>query len=320
MNRLFNAKIAETAALNTGSYFPLGRGEKLRATFSEIFSRHIGNLNSGQWFEGEILLVTGLSESGKTRETNEVLKLLHAEPVPLPNGTPARIAQCDLSRAGGWKDLGRRTLKAMGYYLSDNVRLTQTEIWARVGHQAEAQGIIGIHFDEAQHIFAGKSDNDREVILDNFKSLIKSRGWPLMLIMSGVPELADHVRALDQTQNKVTHVHFGGIDLSQDLNVIHEIVGSYAVDNGLEVDEDLLSEDFYHRLGVASALRWGTLIKMTIASIAKAHISGSPTLTRDHYVDFWAEKANVNAFATPFTHEGYETMFRPDKPFQAFAP
>ena len=35
-----------------------------------------------------------------------------------------------------------------------------------------------------------------------------------------------------------------------------------------------------------------------------------------NYVDFWAGKANVNALATPFTHPGYETMFRPDKPFQ----
>jgi hypothetical protein len=65
-------------------------------------------------------------------------------------------------------------------------------------------------------------------------------------------------------------------------------------------------------------MRWGTLIKMTIASIAKARVSGSPNLTRDHYVDFWAEKANVNALATPFSHDGYETMFRPDQPFQAF--
>jgi len=317
MTRLFNPQIAETAAMNTGRYFPLRRSERLRATFSEIFSRHIGNLNSGQWFEGEVLLVTGLSECGKTRETNEVLKLLHAERVPLPNGEPACIAQCDLSRAGGWKDLGRRTLKAMRYYLSDNARLTQTEIWARVAYQAEEQGIIGIHFDEAQHIFAGKSDNDREMILDNFKSLIKARGWPLLLIMSGVPELAGHLRALDQTQNKVTHVHFGEVDLPDDLEVIHEIVGSYAFDNGLEVDDDLLSEDFYRRLAVASAMRWGTLIKMTIASIAKARVAGSSTLSRDHYVDFWAEKANVNALATPFTHDGYETMFRPDQPFQA---
>ncbi|WP_412506101.1 AAA family ATPase [Roseovarius sp. SYSU LYC5161] len=318
MSSIYNHHIAETAAENTGRYFPLERGERLRKRVSELFSRHVGNLQSDEWFEGEVLLITGLSESGKTRETNEVLKLLHAEEVPLPNGTSARIAQCDLSRVGGWKDLGRRSLKSMGYHLSDSARLTQADIWSRVAYQAQEQGIVGIHFDEAQHIFAGKSDNDREMILDNFKSLIKTRGWPLMLIMSGVPELADHIRALDQTQNKVTHVHFEGIDLPEDLNVIHEIVGSYAVKNGLAVEEDLLTEDFYHRLAVASAMRWGTLIKMTVTSIAKARISGASTLTRDHYVDAWAEKANVNALATPFTHDAYETMFRPDKPFQAF--
>lgn len=318
MKSLYNPKIAETAALNTDLYYPLIRGEAFRAAFSDVFSRHIGNLVGGHWFEAEVLLVTGLSESGKTRETNEVLKRLHAEQIPLPSGAPARIAQCDLSRAGGWKDLGRRTLKAMGYPLAEKARLTQTEIWARVTLQAAAQGIIGIHFDEAQHIFAGKSDDDREMILDNFKTLIKAREWPLMLIMSGVPELADHVRSFDQTQNKVTRVHFDGISLSEDLNVIHEIVGSYAIKNGLSVDEDLLTEDFYGRLAVASALRWGTLIKMTIASIGKARVSEVPTLKREHFVDYWAKKANVNAFATPFTHDGYETMFRPDKPFQAF--
>lgn len=318
MTPLFNARIAATAAQNTGRYFPLARAEALRTAFSQVFSRHIGNLTSGAWFEGELLLVTGLSESGKTRETNEVLKLLHAEQVPLPSGAPARIVQCDLSRAGGWKDLGRRTLKAMGYPLSDTARVTQAEIWSRVAYQAEAQGIIGIHFDEAQHILAGKSENDREMILDNFKSLIKTRGWPLMLIMSGVPELADHLRALDQTQNKVTRVHFDAIDPQQDLQVIHEIVGSFALENGVEVDENLLTEDFYRRLAVASAMRWGTLIKMTIAAIGNARVSGLPMLSREHYVEYWAGKANVNALATPFTHDGYETMFRPDRPFQAF--
>lgn len=81
---------------------------------------------------------------------------------------------------------------------------------------------------------------------------------------------------------------------------------------------DLLTEDFYGRLAVASAMRWGTLIKMTIVSIGNARASGAPTLNRDHFVDYWARKANVNAFATPFTHDGYESMFRPDKPFQVF--
>lgn len=317
MSTIMNETIAETAAQNVGRYFPLSRGEYLRNAFSGLVSRHIGRLRSGVWFEGELLLVTGMSESGKTRETNEVLKMIHAEQIALPNGGTARIVQCDLSRSGGWKDLGRKTLKAMGYELGKNARLTQTEIWERVAYQAELQGIIGIHFDEAQHIFAGKSEDDRDMVLDNFKTLLKSRGWPLMLIMSGVPELAGHVRTLDQAHNKVTHVQIVGILLTEDLMVIHEIVGSYTMDNGLIVDPDLMTEDFYRRLAVAAALRWGTLIKMTIDTIGKARNSGSTTLTREHFVNFWVDKTGMNALATPFTHDGYETLFRPDKPFQA---
>ncbi|MFX0546660.1 AAA family ATPase [Roseovarius sp. S1116L3] len=318
MKSLFNPQVAETAALNTGRHFSLARGEKLWTTFGDMLSRHIGRLQSGAWFEGDVLLITGLSESGKTREINEILAQLRAQEIPLPNGNPARIVQCVLNRTGGWKDLGRKTLKAMGYCLSDSARLNQTEIWARVAHQAELQGIIGIHFDETQHIFAGKSDDDRQMTLDSFKTLLKTPDWPLSLIMSGVPELADHIRLLDQTQNKVTHLHFDGIDLPQDLSVIHEIVGSYAMENGLEVDEYLLTEDFYRRLAFASALRWGTLIKLTIDTIGKARDSGSTVLKHEHYVNFWAAKANVNTLATPFTHDGYETMFRPDKPFQVY--
>ena len=63
MKSLYNPKIAETAAMNTDLYYPLSRGEAFRAAFSDVFSRHIGNLMGGHWFEAEVLLVTGLSES-----------------------------------------------------------------------------------------------------------------------------------------------------------------------------------------------------------------------------------------------------------------
>jgi hypothetical protein len=62
---------------------------------------------------------------------------------------------------------------------------------------------------------------------------------------------------------------------------------------------------------------WAELCNNAV-SIGNARASGAPTLNRDHFVDYWARKANVNAFATPFTHDGYESMFRPDKPFQVF--
>ncbi|WP_373365309.1 hypothetical protein [Cereibacter sphaeroides] len=44
----------------------------------------------------------------------------------LPSGQPARIVECILDAKGGWKDLNRKTLKAMGYPISDSSRLRPT--------------------------------------------------------------------------------------------------------------------------------------------------------------------------------------------------
>ena len=70
----------------------------------------------------------------------------------LPDEQPARFETCVLSATDSWKDLGRRTLRAMGYPIADGARLTQTTIWEQVRTQAQLQGIAGIHYDECQHI------------------------------------------------------------------------------------------------------------------------------------------------------------------------
>lgn len=71
-------------------------------------------------------------------------------------------------------------------------RLTQRQVWDRVVLQAKLQGVVGIHYDECQHIFSSGADA-RAKTLDSFKSLLKQSEWPLMLILSGVDTLAHHV-------------------------------------------------------------------------------------------------------------------------------
>lgn len=56
---------------------------------------------------------------------------------------------------------------------------------------------------------------------------------------------------------------------------------------------------------------------MTVDMIGKARDSGSTTLTRQHFVNFWVGKTGMNALASPFTHFGFEPLFRPDKPSHA---
>uniref|UniRef100_A0A2A3JVE7 Transposase n=1 Tax=Alloyangia mangrovi TaxID=1779329 RepID=A0A2A3JVE7_9RHOB len=319
-------------------HFPLARGEELQRKFSKLFSRHLGRLRSGKSFEGRSLLITGLSGSGKTAEISDMLEQFNESAVLLPDGKPARFACCVLGAKGTWKDLGRKTLQALGYPITSSTRRTQFEIWDLVIKQAKLQGIVGIHYDEAQHIMRGKSDKEVEAVLDAFKGLMKvdkrdtksgeafmpSHDWPLMLILSGVPELGGYVQREEQLDRLMTRIEFGEVDLNsmpghpaRDYETLNEIVGSYAISAGLNVDADLPTGDFLHRLATAGAFRWGLVIDMVMDAVALAVARGEGSLERLDFVEAWCDKTGMNELATPFTHDSYERMFRRDKPFRA---
>lgn len=258
-------------------HFPLSRGEQLQQSFAQLFSRHLGRLQSGTGFEARSLLVTGLSGSGKTAEISDMLNRFNENAVLMPDGNNASFARCVLEAKGTWKDLGRKTLHALGYPITSKTRRTQFEIWDLVIKQAKLQGVVGIHYDEAQHIMRGKSDPEVLSVLDAFKTLMKSYEWPLMLILSGVPELGDYVQREPQLDRFVTRIEFLEIDLcnasgspAQDYETINEIVGSYAISAGLDVDANLPTGDFLHRLATAGAFRWGLVIDIVVDAVALA--------------------------------------------------
>ena len=61
----------------------------------------------------------------------------------------------------------------------------------------------------------------------------------------------------------------------------------------------------------------GIVCEIVGKATEKAVGSHADTLTNDHFVEFWVSKTGMNALATPFTHENFETVLRKDRPFQA---
>jgi hypothetical protein len=315
MNEFYSPEIAQIAKEVNTTLFPFERAKTLQADLKRLFSRYVGCVQSGRRFETKALVVTGLSGSGKSEEIADLIFRFNASEQILPNGLPARYVELLLDRKGGWKDLGKETLRAMGYPISEKSRLTQPGIWRLVGFQAKEQGIVGIHYDEAQHIFAGKSEADQEVILDSFKTLLKSHECPLILILSGVPELSGYVRQLDQLMRKTTFCHLDDIDFIHEDEIAHDEVNSYAIKFNLDLSKELHSVDFLRRLATASAFRWGVLIELTTTAIMNAVEKQESILTAEHFNDVWVAKTKMHPIATPFTHAAYETMFRREKLF-----
>ena len=124
-------------------HFPLARGAKLQQTFAQLFSRHLGLLQSGKRFEAHSLLVTGPSGTGKTTEIDDMLQRFNDSGVSMLDNVRAQFASCVLDAKGSWKDLGRKTLDALGYSITSKTRRTQFEIWNLVILQAKRQGVVG---------------------------------------------------------------------------------------------------------------------------------------------------------------------------------
>lgn len=89
----------------------------------------------------------------------------------MPDGREAKIVCYILSGKVTWKDLGLKILEVLGCNLKG--RHNQTQIWNMVVKYAELQGVIGIHFDEWQHVFTEDGATTNRQILDSFKILLK---------------------------------------------------------------------------------------------------------------------------------------------------
>lgn len=255
------------------------------------------------------LIVTGQSRVGKSRELRKLIRDFNESETRMPDGRPARIVSCLLSGRITFKDLGIKTLKALGYELHRN--RTQEYIWERVIDQAAGQGVIGIHYDECQHVFIDGAKSNR-VFLDSFKSMMKESRWPLMMILSGVPSLAKHIRSYEQLDELLDPVHFTTIKVSRDKALLTKLLFAYADQVEIEI-EQLVTEDFLARLDHACSHRWGLVIELLIATLVEAKLLGKSKLDVQDFVKQFSLKKGIPKEYSPFTAPDFREAFDPQR-------
>ena len=319
MSFIIDEIVASREALSWRT-FPLSRAIELKTNIARIFSQHLGDLRQEISFESQCLVVTGEPGSGKTKEVKHQIAQFNDAGILLPDGKPAKIVSCLLDAKGGWKDLGSTTLRALGYPIENLARHTQASITAKIVDHAKRCGVVGIHFDEAQHILRSKNVVNRHVILDSFKTLMKSQDWPLMLILTGIPELMGYIQEEPQLHRLATHQIFPDLEVPGDLTVINDIVQSAAIQSGLELSDDVMTRDLYTRLATSGAFRWGLVIGLVVGACEAARERGSRVLERGDFAEAWRAKVASRTGVNPFTHDAYDLMLRREQPFRLFSP
>lgn len=293
-------------------HYTFPRAAELRGAFETCLHDYFVKASTGRHFEVRGMLVTGESRVGKTSETVRLVEEFNNSMTEMPDGRVGKILYCKLDGSISWKDLGQKTLEALGY--TAHSRRTQSEIWKMVRDQSRGLGVIGLYYDECQHVFtSGEKSNQK--FLDRFKSLMKEPEWPLMLILSGVPALASYVNSEEQIAHLLSPIHFEKINLGRiadptrdpDMIELNKLVYTYADHSGIEVD-NLVDVDFLQRLDFACASRWGLVIELLIRAFGLCRLRDQATATIEVFSEAYAQNTRLPQGLCPFTAPDYRDI------------
>lgn len=297
------------------AHFSFPRSQSLRDAFEWMITDYYAKASLGRTFEARGILLTGPTRIGKTTEIQKIVADVNDGTTLMPDDRPARFASVTLGGQVTWKDLGIHTLRTgLRYNMETRRTLSQRDYWDRVQFQARAQGVVGIHYDECQHIFTQKAPAARAMILDSFKSLLKQPDWPFMLVLSGIDELAEMIQDEPQLAHLLRPVSFREIKVNQqdDLSELNGLCYAYAERAGHDFS-DLASVDFFRRLSLACGNSWGLVVELVISVLMMANGKGVTNLTAELFCDAFTERLELKAGFSPFSIEEYEELFLANK-------
>lgn len=315
MTQFVDHNAAAVLAPLMAAHYPFPRAKALEKSLARCMTDFYSKAVSGQKFEARGLLVTGKSRVGKSCEIHRLVSKLNASDTLMPDGRSARFVSCSLWGRTTWKELGNTTLEALGYPAEG--KRDQSYIWRMVREQAKRMGVVGVHYDEAQHMFTDTGEAANRIVLDSFKALLKDPAWPMVLILSGVPELARHIEKDRPTEDRrqlrflLTPIHFEMINMAEDVDELNSMAFSFADKAGVEFD-GLSNLDFLARLSHGCAYRWGLVIEMLIEAFKLCVLSGETVVKVEHFVEAFAEIYGLPVGFSPFTMPDYRDSFDPE--------
>ncbi len=228
-------------------YFYMSRAEELDEVLASVVDEYDAGALTSQHFEGCGLVVVGESHSGKTWEIDHALARMAEGGDLLECGREKRFTQFALNGETTWKAMGLQITKELGYEMSP--RCTEHVIWSEIRKRLQQDGVWLLHIDECQHMFQTLGENETRKVLNSIKTFMKHRDWPIVVVLSGIPELMDKVNLDPQLRNLITPCFLPPLDpLAEDaFDEVDTVLCGFSQATGIGVS-DVRNEDVYARL------------------------------------------------------------------------
>lgn len=157
-------------------------------------------LGAGNRIETRALVVTGKTGAGKS---SLIARVISSHPSFPGYGLPAsgcRAVAVSTPSPCSAKTLGVEILRVLGYPIS--AERSVANIFSKVRDRVKFLGKLVLVFDEVHNVLKNANEKEVDEIRTMFKTFMVTTDWPVVLVLSGLPEIVPFFEGLAETDDK----------------------------------------------------------------------------------------------------------------------
>jgi hypothetical protein len=155
--------------------------------------------------------------------------------------------------------------------------------------------------DEMQHALRGSGRHAINITRDLLKNLSQIKGWPLHIIVAGLPSLTMLLTKDEQLQNRDLILELGPLSPDGNGDLVRTMIKE-VVENHAELEPGAIYDDvFVRRLMHAASYQFGSTIQMVRTACEQAVYVGSERLDAEHFATAYRSRTACPTERNVFT-------------------
>jgi predicted small metal-binding protein len=284
-------------------FLRLDRDDKLATVFQDLLDDLTVRADpklpegAGNRREGGTIVLIGESGAGKSLSLKRLVGRHRAFPGYMVPRSGCAAVYVRVPSFCTPKALGRITLRQLGLPIKGNP--PSHIVWEMVYQRIEELQKVVLHFDEMHNVTKYASDDEIDDIRNMIKTLVVSPTWPIVLIISGLPEIVDLTQPITEIRRRCRHMEFRSLVLPDGVSEIESAIADLAITADMPV-KTTMHDALAPRLIHAALYQIGTSIEVAQEAICIALKEHADGLTRDHFKDAYTVRTGCLPTENPF--------------------
>ncbi|WAJ31286.1 ATP-binding protein [Antarcticirhabdus aurantiaca] len=279
---------AERMARINGRYLKTGRDRMIDAELQLLVEAAAVSAD-GRRTERNCLCLIGATGAGKSTSIDTAIRR-RPELQPRETGmtVTAPIIRLKAPSPCSLKLLAEEALEKLGYPCDRPLK--EGPAWKMLRRQLKARRVRFMHIDEAQHLVVMTDRAAMERVSDALKMLVDDDEWPVSVILTGLPELADFLAMHGQLRRRSHTIHLENLAMPRDLELLRWMTKTIVEDHAGMSFEFPLDDDFLGRLCRCADSQLGAVTQIVRGAIERVLVEDvdANVVGRRHFATSYA--------------------------------